>query len=343
MLGNRTLSHVEIILRAQDALRMASPTFKESATPAMETFRESVHTTTSRVDSALVTRPFHFDAFRPPFFQGEAAFAASMREVVEVLEAHAKKLHSEIDQILLKSTDALNEVAGISRRLRTAIVAEWAARQKAIGVEVRPAVSALLRAMLEFVTQNHYLYDKYVEREMFPQPVIDAIEQQLGIVHRVDGTLIFSNKAPKNFAATVVSSAVKKARVEIAGQQQSSSVAEHCTQRVQRAVKAHCAVEAKNVIDNVLKAVRDVAVKELADFLDVTLLTSASIRSGAVEDADIEQHRCELRGEIESMQGVLSEIASLDPPPPPAAPPIAATPVAATPVAVAAAPIASAP
>ena len=58
---------------------------------------------------------------------------------------------------------------------------------------------------------------------MFPQPVIDAIEQQLGIVHRVDGTLIFSNKAPKNFAATVVSSAVKKARVEIAGQQQSSS------------------------------------------------------------------------------------------------------------------------
>ena len=56
-----------------------------------------------------------------------------------------------------------------------------------------------------------------------------------------------------------------------------AAVADHCAKRVCRAVKAHCAVENKTLVDNVLKAARDLVVKRHAHFIDTVLIASPRI------------------------------------------------------------------
>ena len=90
-----------------------------------------------------------------------------------------------------------------------------------------------------------------------------------------------------------------------------ASVAEHCAARVFRAVKAHCEVEKKNFMDNVLKAVRDVVIEQHALFVHTTLLTSDDVRANAIEDSDVGQRRCALGDEAAAMRAVLAQIEEL--------------------------------
>jgi hypothetical protein len=102
--------------------------------------------------------------------------------------------------------------------------------------------------------------------------------------------------------------AFQRARQSLAKETRQASVAQHCAERVRRAVQAHCSVEKKNLSEAMLKAVRDIAVQYFDEFVDVSLLTAPEIVAEAIEDADIEQQRQELQAEAATMRSVLDEI-----------------------------------
>ena len=319
LLGDRSLEPLEMLMLVKTALKKASPKLTELVTPAMEAFREEVHETLSvKVDNAFVTAHFSFDAFSAPFFQGTTAFEAAMRAAVALLKYPQDKLVKAVAKLLDEALAAFNHTPGVSTRLRKAIAVEWRKAAASMLNKLRAETEAALHAIVKFGTQNHYVYDKYIEEEVVPDEVFEDIKEQLDIWEETGTSRhLFvpegqdKGEHHKDIAADEIVRAIKKARVTYCSESGRASVAEHCAARVFRAVKAHCEVEKKSLVDNVLKAVRDVVVEQHALFVHTTLLTSADVLANAVEDSDVEQRRRALGDEAAAMRTVLGQIEEL--------------------------------
>lgn len=81
--------------------------------------------------------------------------------------------------------------------------------------------------------------------------------------------------------------------------------------KVCRALQATWKTEKKNVCDNVLKDIRDVAIKQRRVWISDTLLTSDDLRQSAVEDDDVCERRAVLQSKVCAMQQVIDEIDAL--------------------------------
>lgn len=329
LLGDDPITPIEMLICAKTGLRIKSPSFTQSVTPAMNKFREDVHTTlsTETITDDFIREHFKFDAFHTPFFQGVSAFESAMRDIVERVSRFQKVLLKQIEMKLTTAMEPLEEVSLVSSRLRASIYSAWARDVAQVIAALHEKANTLLQEIIYFGTQNHYLYDKYVEAEVFPSELKDQFMAALGIVHKPlcsgtanewefedadEGDYPSGAFYSREIAASQIMCAFVEAHKLAEKAARQASVEEHCTRRVRYAVQAHCAVEKKNLPDAMLKAVRDIAVKGLEDFICVKLFTIQDVLANAYEDADVEERRNALHDEVTTLHKVLEEIQALD-------------------------------
>lgn len=294
-LGDVAMSPECMVSECQRVLSLPEHNTAEKVTPFIEQFREKMHLSQDRITREWVNNKMKPNAFECPFFYGDSTHQKCMIQMTKDCETPAEYMLNQISATLESSLVPISlEAVGVSRRLFTMLESKFKEKRIDIRTAVKEAVLASIHKAARFGTINHYLYDKYIEEVVLPDDMIDEIADHL-----------FSQPARYK---EQISEKIRAIRQNMILKEEKSTVHEHSVKRAFYAVKATWAVEKKNIVDAVLKDVRDHVLLPVREWVTSEILVDEEIRSAAVEDGDVAEKRCSLQERIAAMDKVLKEI-----------------------------------
>ena len=307
-LGDEPLSSNDMLRECQRVLVDSERAFEEELTVAMDAFRETLHASGNSVTEEWVSSHIKRNAFTNPFFYGKDDFDHCLKLLVGQWQSGPQaRLCAKVEAALKSALDQLADGGvGVSQRLLSQVERVWSQTAAKITHDVKKAVAKSVLKASEFGTCNHYLDDNFIEEEVLPSEAELAIAARLFNVDK-DSLAYCGNRQ-------ISYDDVKKAFDEQRKSMSMSSAAdlhERTVRKVYRALKATWKTEKKNVCDNVLKDIRDVAMKQRRVWISDTLLTSDDLRQSAVEDDDVCERRAALQSKVCAMQQVIDEIDAL--------------------------------
>ena len=252
-LGENPLGDVAMIRECQRVLTASRSRLQTVITPAFFKFQEAVHATEANITADLIHSYMEQDAFQCPFFQGETVFARCMREIVKWWREPAKRFLREVQRALASSMVPIEEDAiGVSKVLRGAIDEHWTTESDAIVQRLSAAFKETLDESVPFGTANHYLYSKYIEQQVMPDDVVEAVIAALTagrIVKEIAQPINNGHHDKYPFQTTIhaVRAALVNMRDKAAAEDRHKALHEHVAKRVLHAVKAAWSVEKKTV------------------------------------------------------------------------------------------------
>lgn len=300
-MGDRPMSPFAMVRECQRVLALPQSRIDKKLTPFITEFREALHSSGESVTEESVKKVMKENAFVCPFFYGEDAYKICLSNLIAEWKRPAQKLVYDIEcEIASSMSPVCDEAIGVSNRLKEQLDVSWSQKKASIVEELRSAVLKSVSGAETFGTANHYLWDNFCEEVLIPDSFIEKLQRRLDA------------KCPYKFAANEIICVIKDERTEMCADERRKSIYESAARRAYCAVRATWKVEKKSVVDNVLKEVRDLVIKERNEWIETNMLTDEAIVAAAVEDDNVCEMRAALKERIAKMKGVIQEIQEIN-------------------------------
>ena len=219
-----------------------------------DTFREEIHDTEKKIDAKFIESHFHHTVFDAPFFQGNEAFEACLRAIVDewwtppsekMMMCVRKEFENVGTNIIMKD---------MSEDIKSAVLMSWRRISAQIQERLRACIEREMTKERTFKTSNHYLTSKYEENLTLPEEVRYKLIKEISlnyIPYAVDKD-VFDKKLKGVFfekGGILERHFLNFSKASLHDQQKA---------RVLAAVRANWGVAKKNVTDSVLSELKSV-------------------------------------------------------------------------------------
>ena len=296
-IGEQNKTPEEVLLVVKNLLTDKMGTYEEATTPFMESLREKLYETNKKCTRAWTDPLLKKNVWRPPFFQGDTVFTHCILQMAKWWEVPIRECLVKVLGFVHSHFDVTSERT-VSRAYLEKIRAWFMELETTMKTEAKRAVKQVLLIEQQFKTMNHYLDAKFMEKTKLPEELLVNIEERVFIFIQDTIREVEKSRAPVDHLVglkqTLQNARWREHRVKQIVREVSEkywedygrkSLHEQQQVRFYNSVKAYWCVAHKNVLDNVMGAIR----VQIQDPLKKWITTLSA--EGATESAGVRDER----------------------------------------------------